>query len=86
MGGRAGQGQVLPSALFIVQRVISGEVAETLMAVWHQLLSVLTELLIGTQGHQEASLEKCGEMCLRLQKGLWREREAGGAESISYCP
>ena len=59
--------------------MISGEVTETLMAVWHQLCSVLPELLIGTQGPQEASLENCGEMCPPLQEGVWRGREAGVA-------
>lgn len=49
----------LPPNLFIAQQVLSGAATGTPMAVWHQPCSVLTELLIGTQGHQEASLEKC---------------------------
>ena len=55
------------------------------MAVWHQPVSVLTELLIGTQGHQEASPEKCGETRLQLQ-GNGRRREACMAKLIPQSP
>ena len=48
--------------------------------------SGLPELLIGTQGHQEASLGNRGEACLHFQREWEVEGCWGGAELIHVLP
>lgn len=84
-GGPQGQHLPSPSQSFYSSVSDGWGITEALLAAWHEL-SVLTELLIGTQGHQEPSLEKWGEICLHLQKGMGDAAKQEGQGQFHILP